>query len=265
MGQFFDDLESLPFFMQEANLTFDHEGDEMPPNRNKIIHPTGTVALFKFVSYNNHDFTGSLKGTENGILRISEVGSVKPDQTPSTSAGFKFLRDGVESANMMTLHNFAGHETFNFLAVDYNTHVDLPTNECNLMTSHAKLATVSRHIGNMSVKGLSDYDQYGNKEENPKWPFKMRLKPHDPCGFPDQWHGPFTDTLTSGCIPSGTLLFSVFAHDEPEGLGGREKLIGAIITTSDMVTSSYGDARLFFRHKRFEEDLEERPEWKPFV
>ena len=58
----------------------------------------------------------------------------------------------------MTLHKFEGHETFNFLAVDYNTHVDLPDNECNLMTSHAKLATVSRHIGNMSVKGLSDYD-----------------------------------------------------------------------------------------------------------
>ena len=116
------------------------------------------VAQFKFVSYNNHDFTGSLKGTENGILRISEVGSVAPDQTPSTSAGLKFLRDGVESANMMTLHAFEGHETFNFLAVDYNSHVNLPTNECSLMTSHAKLATVTRHIGNMSVKGLSDYD-----------------------------------------------------------------------------------------------------------
>ena len=58
----------------------------------------------------------------------------------------------------MTLHAFEGHETFNFLAVDYNTYVDLPTNECNLMTSHAKLATVSRHIGNMSVKSLSDFD-----------------------------------------------------------------------------------------------------------
>ena len=93
----------------------------------------------------------------------------------------------------------------------------------------------------------------------------MRLVPHDPCGFPDAWHGPYFTTMTSGCIESGTRLFDVFAHDEPEALGGREKLIGAIITTSDMVTSTYGDTRLFFRHKRFEEDLEERPEWEPHV
>ena len=115
--------------------------------------------MFKFVSYNNHDFTGSLRGTENGILRISEVGNlIEPGYTPSASAGFKFFRDGVESGNMLTLHDFNGHDSYNFLAVDYHTHVLLPENECSLMTSHAKLATVSRHIGNMSVKGLSDFD-----------------------------------------------------------------------------------------------------------
>ena len=159
VGQFFDGLQSLPFFLQEANLTFDHVGDEMPPNRNKIIHASGVAAMFKFVSYNNHDFTGSLRGTENGILRISEVGNlIEPGYTPSASAGFKFFRDGVESGNMLTLHDFNGHDSYNFLAVDYHTHVLLPENECSLMTSHAKLATVSRHIGNMSVKGLSDFD-----------------------------------------------------------------------------------------------------------
>ena len=131
----------------------------MPPNRNKIIHPTGVHALFKFESYNNHDFTGSLKGTENGILRISEVMTVTPGYIPSASMGLKFFRDGVESGNMVSLHDFGGHENKNnFLSVDYHTHVLLPDNECNLMTSHAKLATVSKHIGNMSVKGLSDYD-----------------------------------------------------------------------------------------------------------
>ena len=44
VGQVFEGLETLPFFLQEANLTFDHPGDLMPPNRNKIIHPLGTVA-----------------------------------------------------------------------------------------------------------------------------------------------------------------------------------------------------------------------------
>ena len=41
--------------------------------------------------------------------------------------------------------------------------------------------------------------------------------------------------------------------------------VGDIITTSDIVTSMYGDTKLFFRHVRFEEDIAERPSWKDHV
>ena len=181
----------------------------------KILHPTGVTGLFKFVSNDKHDFTGSLRGTEYGIFRISEVGVVKPTETPSTSSGFKFLRDGVASGNMFTLHSFGGHETFNFLKreIAYNTHVDLPTNKCNIMTSHAKLSQVSKFPGNMSVKNLSDYDQYGNKEINPKWPFRMKLLPNNPPGcLNDDGYQVYFETLPP-CIPVGFNLWDVFALD----------------------------------------------------
>ena len=216
----------------------------MPPNRLKIIHATGVVATFKFVSNGKHDFTGSFKGTDYGIFRISEVGSARKEDTPSTSAGFKFFRNGVASGNMFTVHAFEGHpETYNFLRrdIDYNTHVDIPTDDCRLMSGHAKLATATNHVGNMSVKNLSDYDQYGNREYNPKWPFMMRLLPNDPCNAPDHWVEPFFISCTSGCVPKGHKLFDVMALAEPKALGGEEIQIGEIYTTSDMVTSIYGD------------------------
>ena len=116
-------------FLQDENVTFDFGGDEMPPNRLKIIHPTGTVALFKYVSLNNHNYTGAFKGTKNGIFRISEVSTVNELLVPSTSAGFKFFRDGLPSANMLTLHSFDGHpENYNFLDVSYNSHVPFTEN-----------------------------------------------------------------------------------------------------------------------------------------
>ena len=118
----------------------------------------------------------------------------------------------------------------------------------------------------MSVKGLADYDAYGNREYKPKWPFMMRLLPNDVCGIPDHYTGNFAESVyRKGCIPAGTTLFDVFAMAEPKELGGKEQLIGHIVTTSKMVTSTYGDTRLFFRHQRFEEDLAARPEWRPFV
>ena len=53
--------------------------------------------------------------------------------------------------------------------------------------------------------------------------------------------------------------------EEPEKLGGYFYHIGKIVTTSDMVTSMYGDTKLFFRHVRFEEDLDKKPEWLPHI
>ena len=55
------------------------------------------------------------------------------------------------------------------------------------------------------------------------------------------------------------------ALDKPKKLGGVEKHIGDIITTSNCVTSLWGDTMLFFRHTRFEEDIAEHPEWKEHV
>ena len=93
----------------------------------------------------------------------------------------------------------------------------------------------------------------------------MEFRPNDPCDFPDEWHGSYLDTLTSGCIPVGYNLFDVFAQEVPDEYGGFLYQIGTIELTSEVVTSMYGDTRLFFRHVRFEEDVTARPEWKDHV
>lgn len=63
-------------------------------------------------------------------------------------------------------------------------------------------------------------------------------------------------------MKEGYTLFDVFAQDKPEELGGEEIQIGEIILTSKLVTSTWGDTKLFFRHVRFEEDLAVHPEWR---
>lgn len=114
----------MPLFLTDMNVTFDFIGDEMPPNRVKVLHATGVVGLFEFVSSGNHPFTGSFKGTDHGIFRISEVGTVAEDRTPSGSAAFKYLRDGVDAGNHMTVHSGKGHpDTYNFLKLPYHTHI----------------------------------------------------------------------------------------------------------------------------------------------
>ena len=59
----------------------------------------------------------------------------------------------------------------------------------------------------------------------------------------------YTDFMTDlESIPSGSVLYSVYAMDQPEELGGKETLIGQIKTMSALQTSNWGDEHLYFRH-----------------
>lgn len=78
----------------------------MPAGREKYIHAVGLHATFKFVSNGQHKYTGSLKGTDYGIIRISDTGPEAPsaNAVPSTSAALKFFRNGRDSGNLVMMN-----------------------------------------------------------------------------------------------------------------------------------------------------------------
>lgn len=71
-----------------------------------------------------------------------------------------------------------------------------------------------------------------------------------------------TDLAT---IPSGSLLYDIYATDKPVELGGVESKIGQLVTASEMTTSNWGDTHMFIRHQRMDDDLAIKPEWEPYA
>ena len=65
-------------------------------------------------------------------------------------------------------------------------------------------------------------------------------------------------------IPSGSTVFTVYGLDAPTELGGKEHLIGTLVTTSETIKSFYGDDKLYFRHQRAEDDIKLKPEWEDY-
>ena len=65
-------------------------------------------------------------------------------------------------------------------------------------------------------------------------------------------------------IPSGSKVWDVYGWDAPQELGGKEHLIGSLITTSESIKSWYSDEMLLIRHQRAEEDIALKPEWKEY-
>lgn len=64
-----------------------------------------------------------------------------------------------------------------------------------------------------------------------------------------------------------TAMFKVFGFDSPPEEGGKERLIGWLVSRSDQIDSFWGDQKLFFQHRRMDDDIKVRPhyfEWLEF-
>jgi hypothetical protein len=78
--------------------------------RTKYIHSVGTVGKVKFVSSGSHPFTGIFKGASHGIVRLSSAAepSLTGSQPLAPGIGLKFLRDGMDSSNLVAMFSVDG-------------------------------------------------------------------------------------------------------------------------------------------------------------
>jgi len=103
-------------FVESMNPTFTAKGDTMPSEmlglstRKKYIHSVAAHGKVRFVSSGNHPFTGIFKGADHGIIRLSSAAEPTADgkQPLAPGMGLKFLRDGVDSANLVSMWSVNG-------------------------------------------------------------------------------------------------------------------------------------------------------------
>lgn len=245
--RFYAGFEFESLFAQDMNLTYDAVTDTMPVGRLKKTHPVGLTAKIEMIPHPDQPYTGMFKGVKHGIMRISDTTKTTPEVVKTVPGfGLKYLRDGMSSANILAMFSFDGQKSFNFFKNRWVTILREFNNKCARETIGKKLATVTDHIGATSVMEVAQFDQYGNKEPYPHWPFQLEFEPYDVYGWEDKYQNDFQDQLE--IIPYGTVMFKVFAFDEPPEVGGEERLIGWIVSRSDQLSSFWGDTQLFFKH-----------------
>ena len=107
--RFFTGNEFQSLFDQDMNLTYDVITDTMPVNRKKVTHPVGVHTKVEFIAHPDSPYTGIFRGAKHGVMRISETVKTSPS-VGKTAPGFgiKFLRDGMYSANFVTMFSFDG-------------------------------------------------------------------------------------------------------------------------------------------------------------
>jgi len=263
-------LEMVGLFLESMCPTIRAQGDEMPMEnsithhgyRRKYIHTVGTVAQVEWQNLGGHPYTGLFEGASQGIVRFSLAN--EPDSSKLNTApglGLKFLRDGMDSANLVAMYSVDGQESWNFFKNDFTNHI--PAGGIALLPVSLKFAEATMYIQEVALSDWAMYDEAGIPVSSSVFPYSLRFHPTGDIMFSDTYVRPHTEDLVT--IPNGSTLYEVYAMDQPEELGGTEVHIADLVMVSDMITSLWGDQHLFFRHQDMMDDLEIHPEWKEYT
>lgn len=160
------------------------------------------------------------------------------------SMSMKFLRDEMDSANTFGNGSILGQTSYNFFETDLVSNVKdaadsvFDLSEVGPLVANFAVKTIpeTNFITSVGLSNFAEYDQYGQKVDNPNWPFSVRYEPNEELKYDDEFYEVSVfDRLKD--IESGTMLYKVWALDKPRSLGGEEQLIGEIVLRTDLVTS----------------------------
>jgi len=144
--------------------TFEAQGDEMPPNkyigrRQKYINSVGVVGQTYMTSTHNHPFTGMfLEGADSCYVRLSQAKEVERHHyVTSPSLGFKCLRDGRDSANLVAMVSPNGQAGWNFFENDLKTMLPREDNP-DMIPLARKFATATPYMQSVGTNDWGWFD-----------------------------------------------------------------------------------------------------------
>jgi len=270
-GTFPNPLQLAELFIEDMNLSFSTEGDDMPEQllqrRPKLIHSVGVVAdaVWKVVP-NSLGYTGIFEsGCSKMYVRLSCAHDPTGPGGYAPGLSIKVLRDEVPSGNMFAMFSLQGQgSNWNFFAHDLTNHVpDLSAN-ANIVLKELRntFAKASQWPVMIGVSNLAQYDASGKNYTSPKFPFRLVFHPTTALhkAFPTTPQQPFTDVLQKGLATPADMYY-VYAVVNPNDPIDKFVHIGTISTVSPATTTNFGDVYMFFEHTRMEADFIHRPDW----
>ena len=250
-------IDVMGLFRTALRKKMNRQADEVPEPWEKAVHAHGSVAKIKFVSAANTPFTGLFQEADYGLLRMSLTGEPSK-RGVAPGVAIKLLVDGHHSENVSALVSLTGQgQNYNVFANEFSNIV-APSRQIGPKLVNLIFMRVSRFPTKLSLKDWAIVNQYGEPVTNPLAPFQIFLVPNPNIRFVSRAPHDFRDDMAT--LDSDTRLFTVYALDprrgnelklEPAKVRSLSQCIGYIDTTSEFVSSFYGDRCLFFRHQRF--------------
>lgn len=236
-----------------------HMSDVAPPGWIKYLHARGAVAKIK-IEPKNSKYTGIFQGADCGLLRLSLTYQVEGNRPVAPGIALKVLRDGNTSANISALVSLTGQGSdYNFFANAQSNIVPI-SQEFGQKIVHQIFRKVTDYPEELVVEDMAKIDSKGQVTTQVTFPRQIFFVPGRTLQFSSQEHDVREDFHK---IPEGTVIYSVYAvpedyknldygtytDEKSKELLNKSEHVADIISTSEFLSSEFGDSRLFFRHQ----------------
>ncbi|MDI1445333.1 hypothetical protein [Polyangium sp. 6x1] len=227
--------------------SFEILGDELPPDRPKLVHTYGTCARVTLKITASHPYTGIFEEGSPALLRFSDAkggGSFMP------SIALKFMIMGYASRNLLALPNDyrAKNDLRCFSSAFCNATV--PAKEFDSKLVQGAFQRTAEALGGTRLYGvylplhhIAGISTDGTPVPKPVVPDRVEFHPTEEAkrACPDG----LDFRLSLARVPAGIKLFDVHVAakiDEPT------QPMGELWLDTPFVASRFGDERLFFAH-----------------
>ncbi len=253
-------MQFLAMTFQELSLKTNLESDMAPEGWKKFLHRRGVMAKVKIVSRENNPYSGIFKGAECALLRLSITYNPKDSKPVAPGLALKVLRDGVPSANVSALYTLEGQERdFNFLKHPLSNIVPMG-DSIGTKLIHRLFKRVTSYPEQIKIDDMGLINEKGDKTKTLKAPVQLFFVPNSKLTFSSKEHDIRKDFLN---LAAGQELYTIYALEslpknfnyekyqekDIKSLVAQSRPIADIITTSEFLSSEFGDEGIFFRHE----------------
>lgn len=238
------------------------EGDELEPGRRKLIHAFGAEARLRLVISPQAagGYSGIFRsGAECVIGRFSLAAKPTNDTSIPALALKIFIGGDRPSVNLPLMHSVDGQTGHNFFAQTFSNilppAIALPKRllSSGFERSAVEFGAKDTNPGRLTLEHLAGTLPDGHRIPAPNAPHQLLFKPTAQARALMQDASARDDfRLKLAGLPVGQAVYDIYTLAEGEATENAS-LLGQLLLAAPLVSSRYGDEKLFFRHNMAKE------------
>ncbi|MFL5785372.1 MAG: hypothetical protein ACJ76H_12215 [Bacteriovoracaceae bacterium] len=218
--------------------------DFAPENWVKYLHRHGSLAKVKIVAVSDK-YAGVFRGAECALLRLSLTYKVTRSKPVAPGLALKILKDGSPSQNVSALVSLNGQEKdYNFFKNPMSNIVP-PGDGIGQALVHRLFRTVTHYPEELVIDSMAARQVFFVPAKNLKSSSEKHDVREDFMAIPEG-----TKIYELRAVPEkyADLDYGTYTAAMAETFVKESVHIADIITTSEFISSSFGDDGIFFKH-----------------